>query len=469
MKKKLIYLMFAFAGVASVSSCSEDLLDPTLAQDKSVEGSIASVEDLQGIIYGAYNRMSNSAYYGRDYIIFGEVRGDNTFANASSGRFLDPAAMDLTESSAYSSDTWTQLYAVIASANIIIAQDPESLEGDIEEIQHLQGQAYAIRALAHFDLLKLYGQQHVNGGGDAATGIPYVTEYKGENLLPARNSVSEVKGFIYDDLSTAEGLMSADYNSTCEVISTYAVDAITSRVGIYFGDWQVAADAAKAVIDSGEFIVAPAANWASTWSTDCPPNVIFEIANSPTDNPGINGLAYIYRGSSYGDIEVLPTVLDLFDEGDIRGSDDAIGYVEEDGVIVDKLSNLAKYPNMEGFDNIPVIRYEEVILNYAEALFELGSTEDALTYLNMIPENRGLGADYFDEATKVNILEERRRELLFEGFRFDDLARNSLDIPLVDEFLQTHGGPAYGSYNYAFPIPLNELNANANINQNEGY
>ena len=377
MKKKLIYLMFALAGVGSISSCSEEMLDPTLAQDKSVEGSITSVEDVQGIIYGAYNRMSASPYYGRDYIIFGEVRGDNTFANASSGRFLDPAAMDLTESSGYADDTWTQIYRVIASANIVIALDPATLEGDLEEIQHLQGQAYAIRALAHFDLLKLYGEQHVNGGGESAAGIPYVKQYKGDNLLPARNTVGEVKNFIYDDLNTAKGLMSESYNSTCEVISTYAVDAITSRVGIYFGDWQVAADAAKEVIDSGEFIVAPAADWSNTWSMDCPPNVIFEMANSSTDSPGINGLAYIYRGSNYGDIEVLPTVLDLFDEGDIRGSEDAIGYFVEDGEVVDKLSNLVKYHNMEGFDNTPVIRYEEVILNYAEALYELGETGDA--------------------------------------------------------------------------------------------
>jgi hypothetical protein len=64
---------------------------------------------------------------------------------------------------------------------------------------------------------------------------------------------------------------------------------------------------------------------------------------------------------------------------------------------------------------------------------------------------------------------ERRKELCFEGFRFDDLARTQSDIPLVNEFQQTHGGPTYGNYKYAFPIPLVELNANSGMVQNFGY
>lgn len=133
-----------------------------------------------------------------------------------------------------------------------------------------------------------------------------------------------------------------------------------------------------------------------------------------------------------------------------------------------KLRNMGKYPTNANFDyDIPILRYEEVILNYAEALFELGDAANALTYLNMITSNR-LANDY-TEATKANIMQERRRELCFEGFRFDDLARTHSDIPLVSPLEQTHGGPAYGSYNFAFPIPIAEINANSNMVQNKGY
>ena len=53
--------------------------------------------------------------------------------------------------------------------------------------------------------------------------------------------------------------------------------------------------------------------------------------------------------------------------------------------------------------------------------------------------------------------------------RFHDLARTGRNIPEVDPFKQTHGGPAYGDYKYAFPIPLVEMDANANMVQNAGY
>jgi len=107
-----------------------------------------------------------------------------------------------------------------------------------------------------------------------------------------------------------------------------------------------------------------------------------------------------------------------------------------------------------------------VILNYAEALFEL-SDANALTVLNQIPAARN--ATPYAAISKANILNERRKELCFEGFRFDDLARTGANIPLVSPFQQTHGGVAYGSYKYAFPIPLVELNANSSMIQNFGY
>ena len=67
----------------------------------------------------------------------------------------------------------------------IIGTDVTTLEGDQEYAKHIQGQAYAIRALAHFDLLKTYGQQYV--GGDL--GVPYVKILKEAMIFPERESV----------------------------------------------------------------------------------------------------------------------------------------------------------------------------------------------------------------------------------------------------------------------------------------
>jgi hypothetical protein len=128
---------------------------------------------------------------------------------------------------------------------------------------------------------------------------------------------------------------------------------------------------------------------------------------------------------------------------------------------------VGKYPSADAVDNIRIIRYEEVVLNYAEALAQTNSPE-ALTYLNLIATNRG--ATPYTQATVDNVLLERRKELAMEGHRAFDLLRNGRGIPYVDPrqtFTKT--GIPFGSPALAFPIPLNEISANPNIEQNDSY
>ncbi len=463
--KKYI-LLFTLALGAFMYSCNEDSLEPTLAQNKDVETSITSVQDLQGIANGMYNRMTQTAYYGRDFILYGEVRSDNCYSSGNSGRIITPASMDMGTTDAHATDTWTAIYRVIASANIIIGKENATISGDEAQKKQIIGQAYAIRALAHFDLLKLYGQQHVTGGNNV--GIPYVMEYKGTNLTPARNTVDEVKGFIYADLTKALTLMSPTLNpSSKQFISTYAVEAIRARVAVYFGDWAIAKTACENVINSGLYQIVTAANFVASFDTDNPVNSIFELAFSSTDNMNINGLSQIFRGTAYGDVRVLDNLLTIFDAGDVRGSAAMIGN-DPAYPTTPLLTNLGKYPRSDYSSEVYILRYEELILNYAEALFEINNADaNALTTLNLVPAQRG--ANPYAACTKDNILLERRKELCFEGFRFDDLARTHKDMPLVDAFKQRFGTVLYGSYKYAFPIPRNETNSNPNCTQNVGY
>lgn len=461
MKSKIYLFIASFVLLGSVLSCSEDDLDPTLAQSKAVETSITDVADLTGILNGAFNRMTSTFYYGRDFIIINEIRSDNAYSSAISNRFPTVTKMDMLATDAYARDTWVQIYSVIASTNILIGQDLTKITGDETLKKHLVGQALALRALAHFDALKLYGQQHVTGGNDL--GIPYVFEYKGTNLYPKRNTVAEVKGFINKDLDDALTMLAPALDTKKDYMTTQAANALKARVAIYFKDWAIAKTACEAVINSNKFSIATSTAYAGTWIAKSPSNSIFELAYTPTDNLGINSLYQIYNNTAYGDIEALQNLKDAFDPGDVRASATMIGLDAKN-----KLRNLGKYRSATFADNIFLMRYEEVILNYAEALFRLNPADaNALIRLNSITSNRG--AVPYTAATEANILLERRRELCFEGFRFDDLARNGKNIPLVDAVRQTHGGPAYGSYNYAFPIPTNEINANSNMVQNKGY
>ena len=249
----------------------------------------------------------------------------------------------------------------------------------------------------------------------------------------------------------------AYFDSSKEFMSRYTAKAIESRVAIYFGMWNEAKSAAEAVINSGLYQVIAGDQFVASYAGDGSQNSIFELAFSNTDNLGGNSLGFIYKGDTYGDIEVLPNVEDLYTDGDVR-----LGIL---GIELGKLRNLGKYPDLNGWDNVMLCRYEEVILNYAEALFETGG--DAASALNMITSKRGI--DNYTTVTKEDILNERRRELIFEGFRYDDLMRTNSGVEKVDFEQNIAETIPAGDYRLAMPIPIVELDANANMVQNRGY
>ncbi|PNW29302.1 RagB/SusD family nutrient uptake outer membrane protein [Formosa algae] len=455
---KHIYKILTVATLLfTIGSCTTEDLDPSLEQNKSVEDGINSINNISGLMLGAYEYLTESGYYGRDYIITNEVRTDNCFSNGNSGRFTTEASFAYNANTGYFYD---EAYEAIAIANVIIAQDITALATDTSELEegyHIQGQAYALRALVHFDLLKQYGQMNTGG----TLGIAYVTEYKGEDLYPSRSTYSENVNAIMADLQTAFDMMSDDYyDSTKITMSKYSAKAIESRVAIYFEMWDDAISASEAVINSGLYSMVSSANYVSSWSAGSQQNSIFELAYTSSDNLSSNSLGFIYRlgdSGSYGDVQVLDEVIDIFEEGDVRA--DILGY---EGSL---LRNLYKYPDINGSDNVPVIRYEEIILNYAEALYE--STGGGLSELNSLRTNRGLAG--LTTITKDAIIDERRKELMFEGFRFDDLMRTGQDIEktsLQQNFTSTI---SYGDYRLAYPIPQNDIDTNANMVQNEGY
>ncbi len=449
---KLFFAIILVSMTFFTSCISTSDLDPTLAQEKELEGNINTDEDLFGLLKGGLNRMTNSEYYGRDMIINNEVRTENVFANGSSGRFTTQASFTYNASS--NVGIWSEGYRVISSANLIIGTDLETITGDVEFAKHLQGEALALRALVHFDLLRNYGQQFV--GGDL--GVPYVTEFKGNEESPARLTYNEVKSKIYLDLEQAYTTMSDDYfDSSKEFLSKMTAKAIESRVATYFGDWDRAKSASEDVMNSGLYAIMPAGNYVASFGEDGSMNSIFELAFSDTDNQGINGLGYIYRGTSYGDIEVLDNVLDIYAVGDVRA--DILGYE------YDLLRNMGKYPELNGYDNVNIIRYEEVVLNYAEALFETGG--DAASALNMLTSMRN--ASPYTSVTKDNIIEERRKELIFEGLYFDDLNRTGKGVQKIDPRQNILESIPGGDYRMALPIPIVEIDANSNMQQNSGY
>lgn len=470
----------AFATL-NLSSCRDSDLEPTLAQQKELDASLVTVSDLQAYMNGILNKMRDTNYYGRDYFIYGEVRSDNTYSNGNSNRYVIESEMDYTADQGNMPATWYRIYEVIGRANLVINKYEgvggyTPFQGDEAVIKHYVGQAYLLRAMAHFDLTRIFGLRYVDGqGGMSALAVPYVKIFKGDpaNPYPARNTVQEVYDFAKADLEVARRLMSSSQDATVSYyINSPMVDALLSRIALYVGDTTTAEVAAKRVIDSGKYSILPSADFVNSWKGQTSSNWIFSLySNTSNENVGINGLAYIYRlppnGSGYGDVVALGNLYDIFESSDIRVSKEMSSVKSGDGS--GEFRNIGKFPDtITGGDAIPILRYEEVVLNYAEACLANGKAGDALTYLNMITAQRGATA--YTSATLDNILKERRREFAFEGQRFFDLVRNGRAIPLVDNTRQRITSTIVaGSPKTAFPIPNTEMGANANMVQNPSY
>ena len=481
--KKLFKLSIILLSLTFVVSCTTDDLDPVLTQDKDLASGIKNVADLKSVLNSAYDRLSISGYYGRDVLIWGDIWSDNAYANGNSGRSFWNNMEYLPESG----PSWAGIYNVAAICNIVIGADHANLEGNQAEITHVVGQAHALRALVHYDALRHFGQHFVNGGGPSSLGVPYVKTYKvPENLAPPRDTVAQNYADLQADLVTAIGSMSPAFETggdKTSYMTQAGAYAIWARVALYGGAvvpslYSAAGDAAKWVIDNSGAAPVTASSYVSHWSTDNASNSLFELAFSSTDTRGINGMMYILRGQAYGDVRILtsatndvttaPDLYDVYDANDIRFSAAMIG--PERGFP----TMLGKYPTNGGYDNVGIIRIEEMHLIYAEAMLRAGDAATAKTYLNNIPAIRGLGADYYASATLANIMLERRKEFAFEGLRYDDFQRMGMDLPLVDVIKQrnddkTGTPPAFGSHRRALPITMGEMNANPNMVQNYGY
>jgi starch-binding outer membrane protein, SusD/RagB family len=457
MKKLNIALASLF--LLGLASCSNDSLDPKILDQKDISTNpISSVSDLRMVVNGAYKYMSSVSYYGRDYVVLNEVHSDNAVANNRSGRFVTESSFTTVVSGAMPNTTWAAIYQVIAQANIAINANVTGSAADA-----VKAEAYALRALAHFDLMKLYGQQNVTQSLQSLT-VPYVTQYgvvTQENV--DRLTYAELQAKVYEDIDTAISLANANVTVKTK-LNIQSIHALKARFALYFAAYAGDAEYATALQHAEKAIglggkIATSTEFVSIFEDgEVGVNSIFDIQFLDNDNLGNNSLFMLYQLTNYGDI--VPTT-DLKEKvfanpADIRG----------------KLITLDtnKSYRMTGkyvfrADNVKVIRVEEMYLTAAEAAFRAGDVTLATEYVNKVVTNRGVAA--YSNVSLEDIITERQREFAFEGFRFDDLMRLKRDIPQVNGRATTNT-PAYGDYRLAFPIPRAETNVSP-IQQNQGY
>ncbi len=457
-KSPLIVLLVVLFTV----SCSKDFLELQPQQAVSTANALSTVGDFEAAIIGGYDGLSHSNYYGRYFVLVTDIMSDDVKQNASANRASDWAeyAGSSTDNNNLSGNIWEYAYRVIDRANRILEAETDA------NINNVLGQAYALRALVHFDLVRIYGQHYTYTADASHLGIPIVTTVD-PFQKPARNTVKEVYDQVIADFNMALSLIDDANNSF--ILTKNAVKALLSRVYLYKEDWANAASMASDVINSGDFSLVPNGSYTDIFSLDHSSEAIFEIDMNETDKRGTDALAGMYLGSGYGDYLPSEDLLNVIPAGDVRGTLFATDLTIGGGIYGNLRVN--KYSDPLGLNNTPVIRLSEVYLNRAEANYHLNNTSAAQADVNLI-RKRGLptaadvtvtGADLLAE-----ILLERRIELSYEGHRLWDLTRNKMGVFRTDCTAEVCSIP-YPSDRFILAIGLFETNVNENIVQNPGY
>ncbi len=468
--------------VLGVASCSEDFLEqqPNLSQTNEL--SLSSFNGIEKAITGAYTPLYEPAWYGRDFIVTADLKGGNAKSSPmNSGRFTSEYLWNNTPSA--TSDLWTMGYRLIARVNNVI----NALDGFEEvgitqaQIENIEGEAKFLRALAYHDLVRLFAQPYSHA--PQSLGVPVVLV--SENASPERNTVAEVYEQIISDLEDAEKKLTVENNhggnDTKAWATKDAVKALLARVHLYMENWQDAANYATEIISNDKYtLYTPAqytvfkagANEDGVWgSLTSGSEDIFMIYGSEGNSTHGNWdvISYILNPKGYGDVGASMDVINLFEEGDVRGNLEEM-FTNSADYPTDYWT--MKYPGKDGNlreDNINVLRLSEMYLIRAEALLNDASVSgaSAVDDLNAIRSNRN--ASELSDPSLSDVYTERRLELCFEGHQLFDLARTGRNLERTDYTGADNQNIPFPNYRWAMPIPQSEMDANENMEQNPEY
>lgn len=455
--KKLIFL----SALLIVSSCN--ILDQESPNDVSDELVFTSEDGANAALIGLYNTLQSRDYYGGYYPLVADLYSDVGTAGGFDNISLDEInILEVTNSNIITENIWLSIYQTIAVANAIIDRVDKVTDADFtqDEKDHIKGQAHAIRALAHFDLLRMYGE-HWNTG--SAFGIPVVTTIQKPGDIVERSTVQATYTAIINDLNQASALIISDDRSVA-FINPVAVKALLARVQLYAGNKAAAISAADQVINDGSFSLSDSENFKSIYSSPyISDESLFQVTFDVQNRSAFNAATFSRPEALRTEVLFLAesSLEEFFGKrpGDVRAG---LFDFEDNDVSILPDGRTQKYRGEETRDNPAyVIRMAEVYLIRAEAK---GLAGGGLTDLNAVRTNRGmvvLGNTIASEnAFKEIILNERKAELAFEGTRMFDLARTGKTTDVL----------GIESYRTIFPIPLREIIATGNrIKQNPGY
>ena len=540
MLKNFKTIILAAGALLLAVSCNKNYLSTPPVGSLSPEGFYTTPAHLESGVLGVYSKLQGVENY--QYLTFSEDRSDNVWVDSDPNGIRtcsESSFYRINDATAELSALWAGWYSLIYNANTVL-ENIDAVEMDETVKNQFKGEVLFLRALAHFELTRSFGNvpivDHILSSAEAKT----LKQSKPEDVI---------KTSVIPDLKQAESLLPlrADMkNSSNASIANdgradkLSAQALLARVymtlkGFPYNDASAKTEAKaylQKVVDGGSAYFAPTIDeWKRQFCTDNAAANKYQIFGvqhrlgtglQVTFEPGVmiknldivadgyhSGsdmspvypeatLRYEYvsnndpRGLDFGFIDgydeyagtpaYVNRLTDFSYNGKTISSYEqsintkwcptkpkraALGIQFDDTQLGSGTGSLNKWPI-----NFPILRYEDMILLYAELLVEDNQISQAMSYVNKIRSRAGIelvpSSPSAAEAMKY-IKRERKLELYLEGVRWFDMVRygewKDLTIAKYDAY-KTNG--AYRTNvnvgnvkdgRYLLPIPKAEMSA----------
>lgn len=435
-----------------------DLL-PTDSID--ITKAFTSVTDLEQGLLGVYsaNDQTNKEYIAT--ILADEAKLSDE--NRGQGQF--EFKWQYSSGSGGVTAAYRQYYSMIDRIHRVQAGMLTVLPANADETNRLarvKAELSALKGIAYYESLINVMPPGYDG---SALGIAIVNE-SCLNCTPARNTVAEVVAQI-ETLLNAARLDGAIPNAPTDPtrLSKAAIAGYQSRVAMLKKDWAAAITYATDAITLSGKTLATGTTFVQYWSDANESESILKYRNQTEPR-------LLWRDSN-GDVFFEPSnkLKSLFDRvNDLRFST----YFSASGTDTSIVSKFKGSSFGASINDLQIIRLAELYLNRAEANAHSNKLAQAAVDVQAIRMARGIAGTvtFTTQAqAEAEVLNERFKELCFEGFRYYDLKRNSLPISRIIADVQSTEWLTLPSSDYRFtlPIPQESLLANPNTRQNPGY
>jgi len=464
---KTLLVIFSFA---LLNSCN-DFLEVDQVGKSTVPVFFSDMDGIRAALPGAYSTVYE--YYGEEFVLYPDVAADMLQVNTtgensmiSQYNYISNPDEEITAVGG----VWTGALEALVNVNNILKYHPALLQeypANKEELEIIKAEALFLRALIHFDLVRVYAQPY-NFTADAShIGIPVLTDTPSSDDNVSRNTVKEVYTQIVKDLKDSEILFEDDISPKSSYYATInAVHGLLARVNLYMEEWTEAARYATLAID----------NTPLSQGEDYL-DMFLEVKEHDESLFKLNGKLK------------EPEIIDYYNYANPLGyaSDKLNTLLNENPddlrlqLLNDDTSGTLKYIKLDveisnRYYNIIVLRTSEMYLIRAEANNNLDNIDLAKEDIKTLQAR-----NFQKNISDINILEntketvaaliakERSKELCFEGHRLYDLTRTKQDMIRDANTTSSVKEVLYPNSLFILPIPQKEIDVNTGMKQNEDY